>query len=83
MVGIMRVLASFLAAVLVAGNPLRIPEDACESSIAVDVAVVGGGASGAYAAVRLKEDFNQSIVLIEKQEKLVRNPNAARLQPSS
>lgn len=35
-----------------------------------DVAIVGGGASGAYAAVRLKEDFGKSIVLIEKAPKL-------------
>ncbi|KAJ5758354.1 uncharacterized protein N7511_007048 [Penicillium nucicola] len=32
-----------------------------------DVVVVGGGASGAYAAVRLRDDFNKSIALIEKQ----------------
>jgi ribulose 1,5-bisphosphate synthetase/thiazole synthase len=37
----------------------------------VDVAVVGGGASGAYAAVRLKEDYNKTIVLIEKERRLV------------
>ena len=30
-----------------------------------DVAIIGGGASGTYAAVRLREDFNKSIVLIE------------------
>jgi uncharacterized NAD(P)/FAD-binding protein YdhS len=36
-----------------------------------DVAVIGGGASGAYAAVRLRDDFGKSIALIEKQENLV------------
>ncbi len=36
-----------------------------------DVAIIGGGSSGAYAAVRLKEDFNKSIVLIEKAGRLV------------
>ena len=76
-VGIMRVFVRFLVVGLVAGNALPLPEDACENSISVNVAVVGGGASGAYAAVRLKEDFNQTIVLIEKQEKLVRHPDAA------
>ncbi|KAK4120595.1 FAD/NAD(P)-binding domain-containing protein [Parathielavia appendiculata] len=35
-----------------------------------DVAIIGGGASGAYAAVRLKEDFNKSIVLVEKANRL-------------
>ena len=34
-----------------------------------DIAVIGGGASGTYAAVRLKE-LNQSVVLIEQQEVL-------------
>lgn len=37
-----------------------------------DVVVIGGGASGAYAAVRLRDDFNKSIALIEKQDILVR-----------
>ncbi|RLL97005.1 hypothetical protein CFD26_106449 [Aspergillus turcosus] len=32
-----------------------------------DVVIVGGGASGAYAAVRLRDDFGKSIALIEKQ----------------
>ncbi|KAJ5288144.1 hypothetical protein N7478_003830 [Penicillium angulare] len=30
-----------------------------------DIVVIGGGASGAYAAVRLCDDFNKSIALIE------------------
>ncbi|KAB8261693.1 hypothetical protein BDV32DRAFT_33025 [Aspergillus pseudonomiae] len=33
-----------------------------------DVVVVGGGASGAYAAVRIRDDFGKSIALIEKQD---------------
>ncbi|KAJ5657801.1 uncharacterized protein N7484_001450 [Penicillium longicatenatum] len=32
-----------------------------------DVVVIGGGASGAYAAVRLRDDFKKSIALIEKE----------------
>ncbi len=36
-----------------------------------DVAIIGGGSSGAYAAVRLKEDFKKSIVLVEKAGRLV------------
>lgn len=36
-----------------------------------DVAIVGGGASGAHAAVLLKEDFGKSIVVVEKQNRLV------------
>ncbi|KID76132.1 Tryptophan halogenase, partial [Metarhizium brunneum ARSEF 3297] len=33
-----------------------------------DVVIVGGGASGSYAAVRLREDFGKSITLVEKDE---------------
>ena len=45
-----------------------------EPSITViqkDVAIIGGGASGAYSAVRLREDFDLSVVLIEKEAILV------------
>jgi ribulose 1,5-bisphosphate synthetase/thiazole synthase len=37
----------------------------------VDVAIVGGGATGAYAAVRLREDYGKSVLVIEKQNRLV------------
>lgn len=37
----------------------------------VDVAIVGGGATGAYAAVRLREDYKKSVLVIEKQNRLV------------
>lgn len=36
-----------------------------------DVAILGGGASGSHAAVRLREDFNKSVIVIENQENLV------------
>lgn len=36
-----------------------------------DVIVVGGGASGAHAAYRLREDYGKSVVLIEKEAILV------------
>lgn len=39
--------------------------------ITKDVAILGGGASGAHAAVRLREDFGKSTIVIEKQEDLV------------
>ncbi|KAL9059112.1 MAG: hypothetical protein Q9162_001330 [Coniocarpon cinnabarinum] len=35
-----------------------------------DVAIIGGGASGTYAAVRLREDLNKSIVVIERDDHL-------------
>jgi ribulose 1,5-bisphosphate synthetase/thiazole synthase len=37
----------------------------------VDVAIIGGGATGAYAAVRLREDYGKSVLVIEKENKLV------------
>jgi NADPH-dependent glutamate synthase beta subunit-like oxidoreductase len=36
-----------------------------------DVAIIGGGASGSYAAVRLREDYKKSIVVVEKAGRLV------------
>jgi Pyruvate/2-oxoglutarate dehydrogenase complex, dihydrolipoamide dehydrogenase (E3) component, and related enzymes len=41
--------------------------------ISRDVVVVGGGAAGAYAAVRLREDYGKSIALVEKEARLVSN----------
>ncbi|KAH7309220.1 hypothetical protein B0I35DRAFT_360007 [Stachybotrys elegans] len=41
-----------------------------DDSIEVDVAIVGGGASGAYLAVRLREDYEKQIVVIEKTDRL-------------
>jgi hypothetical protein len=35
-----------------------------------DVAIIGGGASGTFSAVRLREDLNTSIVVIEPQNRL-------------
>jgi hypothetical protein len=45
---------------------------AAPRTIYKDVAILGGGASGSHAAVRLREDFNKSIVIVEKQDNLVR-----------
>lgn len=36
-----------------------------------DVVIIGGGASGAYAAVRLRDDYGKSIALVEMREGLV------------
>lgn len=36
----------------------------------VDIAIIGGGASGSYAAVRLHSDFNKRILLIEPRPRL-------------
>jgi hypothetical protein len=43
------------------------PEDIIER----DVAIIGGGASGAHAAFRLVEDFGKSVVVVEKESLLV------------
>lgn len=48
-----------------------LPESIASSVIYKDVAIIGGGASGAYAAIRLKEDYGKSIVLVEKEAALV------------
>jgi heterodisulfide reductase subunit A-like polyferredoxin len=37
-----------------------------------DVLIVGGGASGAHAAVRLRDHYGLNIALVEKQDILVR-----------
>ena len=44
---------------------------AAEDTMVKDVAIVGGGASGTYAAVRLREDYNTSVVVVETQNRLV------------
>lgn len=36
-----------------------------------DVAILGGGASGTYAAVRLREDYGTKVLLIEMEPVLV------------
>lgn len=41
--------------------------------IDTDVVIIGGGASGSHAAVRLT-DYGQDVIVIEKQSNLVRNP---------
>jgi hypothetical protein len=48
-----------------------------------DVVILGGGASGAHAAVRLREDLGKSVLVVEKQGHLVRfritfRPNVTR-----
>ncbi|KAJ5932049.1 hypothetical protein N7516_006538 [Penicillium verrucosum] len=39
-------------------------------TVSRDVVVVGGGAAGAYAAVRLREDYGKSIALVERETRL-------------
>lgn len=39
-----------------------------------DVIVIGGGAAGSHAAFRLQQDYNKTVVLIEKEAILVSLP---------
>ncbi|MCJ1333684.1 hypothetical protein MMC10_010384, partial [Thelotrema lepadinum] len=41
-----------------------------EDVLTADVAVVGGGSAGVYSAIRLQQDYNRSIVVIEKNDYL-------------
>ncbi|QPG99963.1 hypothetical protein C2857_003008 [Epichloe festucae Fl1] len=43
---------------------------AADTPTEVDVAIVGGGATGAQAAVRLREDYKKSVLVIEKSKRL-------------
>jgi NADH dehydrogenase FAD-containing subunit len=68
---------SFIALILGAVLPF-VDANGLPEVIYRDVAVIGGGASGAYAAVRMRDDMNKSIALIEKQNILVRLINELR-----
>ncbi|KAK3326855.1 hypothetical protein B0H66DRAFT_513480 [Apodospora peruviana] len=58
-----------ITSVAAASSPLPLGSNAAPF-VLKDVAIIGGGASGAYAAVRLKEDFKKSVILIEKESRL-------------
>lgn len=61
-------LTQFLSVGILCANGAHASNDA--PSRDVDVAIIGGGASGTYAAVRLREDYNTSIMLIEPRARL-------------
>lgn len=63
-------MVSFLSALpLVAA--VTIPDSAATKIIYKDVVILGGGASGSHAAVRLREDYNKTIIIVEKQNRIV------------
>ncbi|SPO06218.1 uncharacterized protein DNG_08907 [Cephalotrichum gorgonifer] len=49
---------------------LAMAKSACAETITKNVVIIGGGASGAHAAVRLREDFDKSVIVIEKKSHL-------------
>jgi flavin-dependent dehydrogenase len=40
-------------------------------TIDTDVVIIGGGASGTYAAVRLRDDYGVRVTVIEEKNQLV------------
>jgi heterodisulfide reductase subunit A-like polyferredoxin len=67
-------LSLFLA--LAAVTPLTVAHELhedfkVEDTITKDVVIIGGGSSGTYGAVRLREDYNKSIIIVEKEDHLV------------
>ena len=62
-----------IAAFVSASIAVDVSSFASKDVITRDVAIIGGGASGTYAAVRLREDLNTSIVVIEENDRLVRS----------
>ncbi|KAL0940022.1 amine oxidase [Colletotrichum truncatum] len=66
----LHVLLTSLFGTLALVEAVAFPDNAPAKVINRDVVILGGGASGAHAAVRLREDFNKSIVVVEKQNRI-------------
>ncbi|WQF82896.1 Putative FAD/NAD(P)-binding domain superfamily [Colletotrichum destructivum] len=47
-----------------------IPDSAATKIVHKDVVILGGGASGSHAAIRLREDYNKTIIVVEKQARI-------------
>jgi len=58
-----------------------LPNSIANRILIKNVAIIGGGASGSHAALRLKEDYGQSVIVVEKEARLVRAPVPPRNQP--
>lgn len=65
--------AIFLPVLVSLTGAVVIPESAADFIVKKDVVILGGGASGTHAAVRLREDFGKSVIVVEKQTELVRS----------
>jgi heterodisulfide reductase subunit A-like polyferredoxin len=70
--------SSFLLTSLAIGvGPFGSPANASPTAdapldiiIIKDVAIIGGGVTGTYAAVRLRKDFKKSVVVVECEDHL-------------
>jgi len=64
-------IAAVSAALPLASATINVSDFTADKIIYKDVAIIGGGAAGAHAAVRLRERFGKSVVVIEKDTLLV------------
>ncbi|KAH7175219.1 hypothetical protein EDB81DRAFT_673390 [Dactylonectria macrodidyma] len=53
-----------------------------DAYLEVDVAIIGGGATGAYAAIRLREDYDKSVLVIDKANRLGGHVHAYKPGPN-
>ncbi|PPJ55265.1 hypothetical protein CBER1_04287 [Cercospora berteroae] len=63
-----RVLVAIVALARLAHAIIGEQDFSAEDIIVRDVAILGAGASGTYAAIRLREDYNLSIAVVEKDD---------------
>ena len=59
-------LVGLFSASVTAAPPSEYSHFSHKDTINVDVCIIGGGATGTYAAIRLKEDYGKSVVVVEK-----------------
>lgn len=66
-----------ISTLVIALNPFKgvITGDCPLPTVSKDVVIVGGGAGGTYAAIRLREDYGRSILLVEMEAVLVNIPS--------
>jgi ribulose 1,5-bisphosphate synthetase/thiazole synthase len=72
--GIIATLSTALTLLAVSAHPIDESQFSPADIIVRDVAIVGGGAAGSHAAVRLSQDFHKSVVLVDKAAQLVCTP---------
>jgi len=60
-----------LSAVPAAWAEIDVSSFSAKDTIVRDVVIIGGGASGAHAAVRLQEKYGKSVIVVEQDSLLV------------